>query len=81
MKTTLGKRIWSAILALVMVASLLSVPVMAEGTEDITDGSVESNVVDVSAEGGDDLGGGGSYPDRSTHADGRTHAGGDGSAR
>ena len=57
MKTTLGKRIWSAILALVMVASLLSVPVMAEGTEDITDGIVESNVVDVSAEGGDDLGG------------------------
>ena len=81
MKTTLGKRIWSAILALVMVASLLSVPVMAEGTEDITDGSVESNVVDVSAEGGDDLGGGGSYPDRSTHADGRTHTGGDGRAR
>ena len=81
MKTTLGKRIWSAILALVMVASLLSVPVMAEGTEDITDGIVESNVVDVSAEGGDDLGGGGGYPGRSAHAGGRAHTGGDGRAR
>ena len=69
MKTTLGKRMQSVLLTLVMVASLLPMPVMAQESDNLDGNIAESSVLEAASEGAENLEGGGNgrgHSDRST---------------